>query len=323
MCIKPLRCTINESGRPTFHADGEQSVGCGKCHECVTLGANDWAMRVEHELGEYDDNCCVTLTYAPENLPPLYERKRQFQLFMKKLRKKYKKKISVLVSHEFGSETARLHHHAILFGVDFYDKNYWKTTPKGTRLYRSKSLESLWTHGHSNIGDASVKAGYYIASYALKLQSKDVMTPDGEILTLKDCMDSSRNPAIGLRYLRRNFKQMVERGDRLCRYYIKKMREYEFKTSNDPKLRKRWENYSQEEKNIRKEMYDYLIQYQTDQLFYARDPHETLAKYELYRSKLQESGGLRKNMFDKKDNESYKYYKSEILDNIHIGSSPS
>jgi hypothetical protein len=95
MCINPLRCSPQEFGKPIFHSEGETEVGCGKCHECISLRANDWALRVQHELGDHDDNCCVTLTYDSENPPNLLERKREFQLFMKNLRKRFKKKYPI------------------------------------------------------------------------------------------------------------------------------------------------------------------------------------------------------------------------------------
>lgn len=92
MCVRPLRAFLQEQGRPLFDPNGDIAVPCGTCHECITLRASDWATRTQHELGDHNENVCVTLTYDDDHIPDIVNRKREFQLFMKRLRKKFKKK---------------------------------------------------------------------------------------------------------------------------------------------------------------------------------------------------------------------------------------
>lgn len=67
--------------------DHELTLPCGQCIGCKLEHSRQWAMRCIHEAQLHSNNCFITLTYAPENLPPdggLI--KRDFQLFMKRLR---------------------------------------------------------------------------------------------------------------------------------------------------------------------------------------------------------------------------------------------
>lgn len=95
MCVNPLNAFKNPFGRVTLHPEGDSVIPCGTCHECIALRASDWGLRTQHELGDHNHNCCVTLTYDDDHLPNILDRKRNFQLFMKNLRKKMKKKNSL------------------------------------------------------------------------------------------------------------------------------------------------------------------------------------------------------------------------------------
>lgn len=59
------------------------------------------------------------------------------------------------------------HFHGIIFGHDFNDKTYWKTTPSGEKIYRSKLLEQIWPFGFSSTGAATFKSAAYIARYCM------------------------------------------------------------------------------------------------------------------------------------------------------------
>ena len=68
-----------------------QPVPCGHCPDCRADAAREWSNRCLLELDDNDNiGCFVTLTYNDFNLPidddgPTL-RKRDFQLFMKRLR---------------------------------------------------------------------------------------------------------------------------------------------------------------------------------------------------------------------------------------------
>lgn len=64
---------------------------------------------------------------------------------------------------EYGESSLRPHFHALLFGVGFADRVLC-----GKDLYRSPSLEKLWTSGFSSVGDVTYQSAAYVAQYALK-----------------------------------------------------------------------------------------------------------------------------------------------------------
>lgn len=225
MCYKPIRAMSQETGPPLLNPEGDLLIPCGKCYECISKRASDWALRCQHEISLHKQNSFLTLTYDENNVPDFAERKDEFKKFMKRLRRRIKKKISYIVSHEFGSSTARIHHHAIIFGYDYPDQKYFKTTKSDSRIYTSEILDSDWKNGFSSIGEANAKTAYYIAAYALKGNSVDKLSSDGEIITYKDCMDVSKRPAIGLEYLKKNYKQLIDSKTTLPRYYQKKLEE--------------------------------------------------------------------------------------------------
>jgi len=68
---------------------------------------------------------------------------------------------------EYGDQLKRPHHHACLFNFDFADKEVW-SVKHGVTLYRSKSLERLWPHGYSLIGEVTYESAAYVARYITK-----------------------------------------------------------------------------------------------------------------------------------------------------------
>jgi len=122
-----------------------------------------------HEAQLHEASSFVTLTYAPDQLPADRSvSKRAFQLFMKRLRKAYGAKIRFFAAGEYGDQLERPHYHAILFGVDFPDKQFLKNTPSGKPLYRSATLERLWPYGFASIGTVSFDSARYVAAYCVK-----------------------------------------------------------------------------------------------------------------------------------------------------------
>lgn len=154
----------------------------------------------------HEKNCFVTLTYDDEHLPADggldY---REFQLFMKRLRKRVGK-VRFFMCGEYGNEHRRPHYHACLFGVDFDDKSYWQTGKSGCRIYRSKLLEALWPFGFSTVGDVTFDSAGYTARYVLKKglgrgSERSYVTTDletGEVYQLqKEFSRCSLKPGIG------------------------------------------------------------------------------------------------------------------------------
>lgn len=264
MCLNPINAELQEFGKPKFTHEGALKLPCGKCTECKSQRAVQWAIRARHEIALHDENCFLTLTYEDKNLPSHLIVKDPFQRFMKRLRKHVKKPLRYMVSHEYGSQHFRPHHHAIIFGWNPKEQYEPRTTGSGEKIFRSKELEKLWTNGFSSVGTANERTAYYIASYALKGAKHEILLPNGEYAIVNDQFDCSRRPAIGLNYFINNQEYLVNSKDPMPRYYVKKLKEI------NPLLHERYEN----------EIMDVLK---------TRSSHEMYAKYILDQHKVKNS----------------------------------
>lgn len=274
-------------GTPKPNPDGDLLIPCGKCVECLTKRSSEWAIRCKHEISTHKENCFLTLTYDESQLPSILICKEYFQRFMKRLRKHTKKPIRYIVSHEYGSENKRPHHHAIIFGWSPKNQKLLSLN-KGNPLFRSDELEKLWTHGYSSIGEANEKTAYYIASYALKGKTHKITDPTtGEIITVKDSMNVSTKPAIGLNYLIANKETIATYSNFLPRYYKKKLetldsnllQTYENKTLQNQKITSGYEKLSR-----------FIIKKQkNNSTSYLRTAPETKKLDNLYESQLRDN----------------------------------
>lgn len=181
-------------------------VPCGQCIGCKLERSRQWALRCKFEAQQYDDNCFITLTFSDEHLPDDYSvNVRDFQLFMKRLRKRFGANIRFFHCGEYGENFGRPHYHAILFNFDFPDRVIFKIN-NGQRYYVSAILQELWPFGHSVIGDVSFESAAYVARYCLKkLTGPDadakyirVHPLTGEIVQVRpEYATMSRRPGIG------------------------------------------------------------------------------------------------------------------------------
>ena len=145
---------------------------CGQCIGCRLQRSREWAARCVFEASRHEHNCFITLTYAPECLPPdgslHYE---EFQAFIKRLRRRVQYhsdlKIRFFMCGEYGEHFSRPHYHAIIFGYDFPDKVFWSRN-NGHPLYRSPMLEELWPFGYCTVGDVTFESAAYVARYVTK-----------------------------------------------------------------------------------------------------------------------------------------------------------
>lgn len=225
-CYSPLQAwyskDINESGKRSMvfshkHAedpDSPISLPCGQCIGCRLERSRQWAIRCIHEASLYENNCFITLTFSPEELAkrdnPMSVDVRDFQLFMKRLRKKFGSNIRFFHCGEYGEIGKRPHYHACLFNFDFADKKLWKITKGGERLYISQALMDLWPFGFSTIGDVTFESAAYVARYIMKKQTGDkafehyneIDPETGEVLnSIKpEYITMSRRPGIGKKW---------------------------------------------------------------------------------------------------------------------------
>ena len=218
-CFKPLTAYRSLEGGIQFHnpysdIDHSFPLPCRQCTGCRTEYARQWAMRLVLEQQAWDNNIFITLTYDNEHLPEHNTLvKKDFQLFMKRLRKKKsaskKNPIRFFHAGEYGEKFGRPHYHAILFNTNFSDREVLQGH-KG--LTTSKTLDKLWGKGHTSIGDVTFQSASYVAGYIQKkingpmekninpktgLRHYEIMTADGEIITRqKEYSTMSRNPGI-------------------------------------------------------------------------------------------------------------------------------
>lgn len=149
--------------------DMELALPCGKCEGCIKKRVEQWALRCVHESQHHEHSCFITLTYDDDNLPKNGSLDHShFQKFMKRLRKKYTGvTIKYFMCGEYGGSTLRPHFHALLFGIDFFDKTEY-SIQKNITNYTSATLSDLWTLGFHTIGDVHYGTAKYVAKYSLK-----------------------------------------------------------------------------------------------------------------------------------------------------------
>lgn len=161
-----------------------------------------------HEKASHDLAIFVTLTYSDEHLPADGSlHKEHFQLFMKRLRKHHEPhKIRFFHCGEYGEEKFRPHYHAILFGVDFSDRLFYKHNAQGDEIFTSATLDNLWGYGNCNLGAVSFESCAYVARYITKKITGELaddhyrrINPEtGEIYYLEpEYCTMSRRPGIG------------------------------------------------------------------------------------------------------------------------------
>lgn len=172
-CFNPITGYRYEDGTVKFNeARGmlrAVTIPCGQCIGCRIQRTKDWALRCVHEASLHTENCFITLTYNDENLPPDEGLvKRDFQLFMKRLRKRLGgRKIKYYMCGEYGSQLGRPHYHAIVFGWNPHDLEPFRTF-QGVTTYESKMLADVWGLGFVTVGDVTWQSAAYVARYCMK-----------------------------------------------------------------------------------------------------------------------------------------------------------
>lgn len=128
-------------------------IPCGKCMACRIAKTREWTVRLIHELSCWDKSCFATLTYSDENLPADGSiNKYQLQCFFKRLRKDVKN-IKYYACGEYGELYNRPHYHAIIFGVNFDEKEI---------------IEENWKFGFVTVGTVTADSCQYVCGYIRK-----------------------------------------------------------------------------------------------------------------------------------------------------------
>lgn len=170
-CFYPIKGYRHPNGTVRFAAHGGRfrpiEVGCGQCVGCRLRKSCDWAVRCLHESQMHEASSFVTLTYDDEILLRKSLVYRDYQLFMKRVRKEFPR-CRFYMCGEYGEITFRPHFHALLFGVFFSDRKYYGKSGSGSPLYTSEKLSRLWPHGKAWIGNVSLESAAYVARYCMK-----------------------------------------------------------------------------------------------------------------------------------------------------------
>lgn len=165
---------------------GVEFFECGACPECLQKKSRKWALRCGMQA-KVSPGVMVTLTYdsykyangkptTEENPtdPTIPLSKKHCQDFIKRLRKWHakssNKKVYYLLTAERGKRTNRAHYHALLFNVTFDDIVKYKKSSRGNIIYKSQTLEKLWTHGICTVDciNLTAKTARYCTKYCAK-----------------------------------------------------------------------------------------------------------------------------------------------------------
>ncbi|AGT39936.1 replication initiator [Marine gokushovirus] len=210
-CYHPLLAFRSE-GKITFNKPFPFAKGfnlpCGQCVGCRLEYSRQWAVRLVHENQMHKKSCFITLTFNQEELDkrsnPASVDVRDFQLFMKRLRKKHKK-IRFFHCGEYGEQNKRPHYHALIFGYEFPDRKLWTTRNK-QKYYRSEELENmaLWPccDRRSNIYKLCICSSLHYEKTKGKNAETHYYNPQtGEVIEPEYCT-MSRKPGIGYEWFK-------------------------------------------------------------------------------------------------------------------------
>lgn len=196
-------------------------IPCGRCKGCRADKAREWADRMMLELDHSKKAVFITLTYDDDHIPLVLDqssgqlvptlRKRDFQLFMKRLRKQFPAvELRYYLCGEYGEKTKRCHGHLILFGIglDYFPD----IRPKGQNEFKDQYYisdwlsEQIWQKGFCLLSEVSWKTCAYVARYVRK--KLDIWHDDADKVIEPEFALMSRNPGIGAYFLKENMDKL-------------------------------------------------------------------------------------------------------------------
>ncbi|QCQ84823.1 replication initiator protein [Blackfly microvirus SF02] len=171
-CYHPLRAYRGDRGVSFAERKGHDQpidLPCGRCIGCRIKRSQAWAIRCVHEAQLHPANCVITLTYDEENLSSTNLNHRDFQLFLKRLRKRYTgHTIRYFMCGEYGDINLRPHFHSCLFGIHFPDRKTYSKNKQGQYVFSSPTLAALWPQGQTTVMPLNLTTAGYCARYFFK-----------------------------------------------------------------------------------------------------------------------------------------------------------
>lgn len=216
-CYGPLKgfysAEVGKSGKRGIvfdvrraHSPTPIAIPCGQCVGCRLEHARQWAMRCLHEKKLHRENCFITLTYDNDHLPEGGTLvKRDLQLFLKRLRKRFGEGIRFYACGEYGDVSSRPHYHLLLFNHNFRDRKVFGKRDAKHPVFLSAELDAIWGKGLAVVGDITFESAAYVARYVMKKVTGDRadkhyarLDADGRVYRLlPEFTVMSRRPGIG------------------------------------------------------------------------------------------------------------------------------
>lgn len=216
-------CGVNSESRSSYAekvVSKEKSilVPCGRCIGCRLDYSKQWADRCLLELQYHDSSYFITLTYDDEHMPlsDYVDKetgelkvsktlvKKDFQDFMKRLRKNSGQELRFFMCGEYGTHTKRPHYHAIIFGLKLDDLVFYKRTGNGDNLYNSPFIDKTWNKGYCVIGDVTWESCAYTSRYITKKIYGTQSLVYDELNIIPEFTLMSRKPGIANQYYQEN-----------------------------------------------------------------------------------------------------------------------
>lgn len=226
-------------------------VPCGKCPPCKIRRVNSWVFRLEQEMKRSTSAHFVTLTYDTNSVPISQNgfmtlQKKDFQDYMKRLRKLTTNVIKYYAVGEYGTNNKRPHYHAIIFNVPDTEMH-----AQAWSVYASQL-------GSVHIGKVTNDSMAYCMKYidkpaAAKLHSRDDRVPEFSLMSKK----------LGENYIDNPHIQQYHKAD-LSRLYLTKLDGYKIALPRYYRLRlyddneQRTQRYIIENAIAQKQHDDYL-----------------------------------------------------------------
>ena len=219
-CFHPITMYRSKSGRnpdtgawplvfnrQEGYKDLPVKIPCGQCIGCRLNYSKFWAVRCMHEYFTSDNGYFFTLTFDDEHLAPdLSLHKDDFVNFMKRLRKKFGNGIRFFHCGEYGEQSARPHHHAIIYNVPLSDLRIISYS-HGQPYYISDTISRLWPFGYHIIGNVTFDSCAYVARYVVK-KVTGVRAAEHYRGRIPEYVTMSRRPGIGREFYEKYHKDM-------------------------------------------------------------------------------------------------------------------
>lgn len=199
----PKRLDLSIEQAIVKYGDKLLKLPCGKCINCRSNKANEWAVRCYLESKYHSDNCFLTLTYDDEHCPQ-YVSKRDVQIFLKRLRNAGYQ-FRYFACGEYGSKSKRPHYHLLIFGYMPTDLISLGFSDKGHNLFTSDFLTKIWEKGFVSVGMLEPSSICYTARYNSKKLHEGLMSKEHREFLLM-----SRRPGLGYNYILEHLDDILE-----------------------------------------------------------------------------------------------------------------